>query len=174
MVNTIVGLRYNIICEELEEGRLQTEEQLFSIFNDLKENYEKFKQNFQILNRSRKPISNFKQFLEIVVKEGSKVILKGSGDIEGLSVKEASLEYDLSQVGKFVKYWDMFRDGSCHGCLNHGYEQIGMEMENSCIKRGREKMIWEKYACPDHRAKSQNSQGQPARSLQKMIESAAK
>ncbi len=169
MANTLVGLRYNVVCEELEEGRLKTEEQLFDIFNDLKENHEKFKQNFQILDSSRKPILNFKQFLETAVEEDSKVILKGSGDIEGLSVKEASLEYDLSQVGEFIKYWDMFRDGSCHSCLNHAYEQIGGDMENSCIKRGRENMIWKEYACPDHMAKSQNSQGQPARSLQELM-----
>ena len=165
MPNLITGLKYQPINQKAE-----TEQQLLEVFVDLREQYSKFSQSFRISKPTGEPIEDFEHFLQHSIQEGSSVVLNGSGDVGGIVVQNASLEYDLSPVCNLTKYWDISRDGSCHSCCNHDYEQIGMEMENSCVLLGRENMVW--HDCSKYDPKRRNSEGKVARKLQEIISEA--
>ena len=172
MPNTIVGLKYDLIAKKIE-----TEKQLLDEFSSLKENYEKFKKSFKI-TCDNKEVADFKSFLEIALRddfidqEGEpKVLLVGSGDIGGLVVKNASVEYDLSEIAEATRFWDQYRDGSCHSCNNHRYGFEGGDSVNLCSKVDHDKM---KSNCPEYNAGIKNSEGKAARPLAELIQEASK
>jgi len=170
MANTIIGIKYN-----LQAKKINTEDQLLNEFSSLKENYEKFKKSFKITDGD-KEIADFKSFLEIAVSdmrnEEPKVILEGSGDIGGIIVKDASVEYNLVEIAKATRYWDQYRDGSCHSCHNHRYEFEGMDSVNACVKIDRDKMIWKD--CKEYDPVLKNSEGKAARPLAELVKEASK
>jgi hypothetical protein len=173
MPNTIVGLKY-----KLQVKKINTEGQLLNEFSSLRENYEKFKNSFKITADNKK-IADFKSFLEVAVRDNNiaregepKVILEGSGDIGGITVKEASVEYDLSEISELVRYWNQYRDGSCHSCHNHRYVFDGMDSENSCSKFGRDGMKWKD--CKEYDPVLKNANGTAARPLAELIAEASK
>tara|TARA_Y100000034_G_scaffold99058_1_gene121552 strand:- start:417 stop:917 length:501 start_codon:yes stop_codon:yes gene_type:complete len=165
MPNLITGLRYQPNIQKAE-----TEQQLLEVFADLGVQYLKFNQSFKISTLEGEPIEDFEHFLQHSTQEGSSVVLNGSGDVGGLVVRDASLVYDLSPVGNLTMYWDSSRDGSCHSCRNHRYEEIGMEMENSCNLLGRENMVWQD--CSKYDPRRRNSEGKAARKLKEIISEA--
>ena len=162
MPNLITGLKY-----QSPNPTVETEQELLQVFTDLKEQYTRFNKTFKIFTQTGEPLTDFEHFLKLAVQEKQAVVLTGSGDIGGLVVQNASLEYDLSPVGDLTKFWDIYQNGSCHSCRNHTYEQIGMEMENSCIVFGREKMNW--HDCQRYDAKRKNSEGKAARKLNLLV-----
>ena len=162
MPNLITGLKYHIPKEKLE-----TEEQLLAIFSDLREIYKKFTGNFEITRKDGMPVASFLNFLEIAINEKSpSVILTGSGDIGGLSVENASLEYDLSDVFDKTRFWDIYRDGSCFSCHNSYSVSIAQdEVEGRC--KVKEHMYSKN--CSEYKPKRTNSEGKAARRLEKLI-----
>ena len=116
MPSLITGLKYlvNAKREEFSE-----EEHLLSVFADLRMQFDFIKRQFKITNYNGEEISDFSQFLNVAVSNNSRTILNGSGNIFGMEVRDASLEYDLSSVEKLTRYWDQSRDGGCHSCRNH-------------------------------------------------------
>ncbi|MBI5148999.1 hypothetical protein HZA33_04940 [Candidatus Pacearchaeota archaeon] len=178
MTNLIVGLKY-----QPKYGKIETEEQLLEIFSDLKENYSKFKQNFSITSDGKSV--NLKEFLKIAVDDPianagkfSRVVLSGSGDIGGIVVKDASLEYDLSSVSSLTKYWNIYQDKSCFSCTNQYTVLISQdESEARCkkINDGRSPgQVNRNHDCANYSAYLKNSEGKPARQLDALIEEALK
>jgi len=162
MGNLIVGLRYQPPLEKVE-----TEEQLLDTFYDLRKNYERLWQ-FEILDRSSNPIKDFRHFLEVAIKD-KLTILRGSGDIGGLEVHDANVEYDLSSIEKLTRYWDIHRDGSCHNCHNLGREYDLGDFK-WCCAIGINPMIW--HDCPKYDSLLKNREGKLARQLVELIEEA--
>jgi len=167
MPNFITGLKYQPPYEKIE-----TEEKLIATFSDLKNNYDKLTSQFKITAHDGKAINTFKQFLDTAIQEKQKVILTGSGDIGGLVVKNASLEYDLSKVGEDTVYWNILRETHCHNCLNHYYKPTtGDEMAHACSVRTN--MDWSGN-CKEHNPYLKNSEGKPVRKLSELIDEATK
>ncbi len=162
MPNNIIGLEY-----QLPYTKIETEEQLKEIFSELKEIYTKFNSNFSINTAQGNPIENFNQFLNIAVQNKKSIILTGSGDIGGFVVKNASISYNLSQIGEITKYWDQYIDGSCHECKNHYYQQDGGDMNHACVLKT--KLDWSKN-CLQYDSKLKNSEGKTARKLNELLE----
>ena len=126
--------------------------------------------NFQTFDTKSKKVGGIKEFLEIATSEEAIVVLKGSGDIGGFVVTDASLEYDLSIVGNLTKYWDQRRNGSCHSCYNHYYDLSTGDSEHACKKLPRND--WSGN-CPKYDAYKKNVGGKPARKLAELIEEAS-
>ena len=164
MPNVITGLKYYSPYQKLE-----TEAQLLEVFADLKEQYQKFKQTFEIY--ASRPVKNFKHFLKIAIKENQGVVLKGSGDIGGLVVHNASVDYDLSAVGTLVKYWDSSRDGSCMGCTNERREIVAQDQSNWYCAEGVKRIDGKN--CRKYDSLIKNSKGKAARKLDELIAEAA-
>lgn len=165
MPNLITGLKYYPLYKKLE-----TEEQLLEVFADLRGQYQKFKQTFEIYDG--RPIKNFKHFLKLAVKENKSVILKGSGDIGGLVVHNASLDYDLSAVGALTKDWDTSRDGSCFSCHDIRRNMIAQDASEWYCSGGINPM--KEDNCAKYDALIKNSKGKTARKLDALIALATK
>jgi len=163
MPNLIVGLKYQPPHEKVE-----TEQQITDVFSDLKKHYHGFNSQFRITTPNGEVIKNFKQFLNIAVGKKTSVVLTGSGDIGGLVVKDASLEYDLSSVSAILRCWDQYRNGSCHGCLNQ-VRVVDTESYREC-KKGK----YGRNNCPEYDALRKNSEGRPAKKLVELIEESSK
>ena len=112
MSNSIKRLRYIPSIQKVE-----TEEKLLKIFRDLREKYNTFSQTFEISTPRGEPLKDFEYFLKFVVREEN-VVLTGSGNIDGLDIKNESVEYDLSLITRLTEKWDINRNGSCYGCHN--------------------------------------------------------
>lgn len=166
MPNLLIGLKYSF-----SNPKAETEQQLLQVFADLRKQYQRFSQNFSISTIRGLQIENFENFLRLAVQKKQSVVLKGSGDIGGLNVKDASVEYDLSFIGDLTEYWDIYRDGSCHSCHNHYYQQFEMETEHACNVMPC--MDWSGN-CPKHDSYRKNSEGKPSRKLDELITEAAK
>ncbi|UCG95436.1 MAG: hypothetical protein JSV92_00065 [archaeon] len=144
-----------------------TEEQLLTVFHDLKENYSGIRKDFTITNQTGNLVKDFGQLLRIAVSNKPEVILKGSGEVGGLKVENGLVEYDLSEISKSTEYWDILRDGSCSGCNNLGFKKVEYNKERIC-KIGLS-MDHDKD-CSGYDPKRKNSQGEPARKLDELIE----
>ena len=167
MVNLITGLKYHTSIEKLE-----TEEQLFSLLEEIKEDYQGLRDNFLITSLSGKPVKSFYDFMLKVFCENPKIILKGSGNVGGLEVKNASLEYDLSKITDLCQYWDIFRDGSCHSC-DAQYQAGRDTVDNGyACGKGISPMVWN--GCKKYDARIKNSEGKTARPLMEILKEAAK
>ncbi len=173
MSNRIVGLKY------IPPVKVKTEEELLQTFADLRENYTKLSQNFSMTYLDGKKVENFKQFLRIATMDtvtghlSPTVVLNGSGDIGGLVVKDASLEYNLSLVSAAVQYWDIYRDGYCNSCRNRvdimrAYGDDGRDFRCGV---GESTNTGE---CPQYKAYRQNAQGKTARTLKELFAEATK
>ncbi len=168
-MDIVCGLRYESGIEELE-----TEEQLFSIFTELKENYNKFRENFEISDCNGDPIDNFSDFLvQAINEEAGMVFLKGSGEIAGLSVKNATLEYNLGDVVTLTEYWDIHRARDCYACHNKESYWVDEDTKESECKKDHEPMNSQKCG-DDFDSHIKNSKGKAARTLQEMVEAAVK
>jgi hypothetical protein len=166
MPNLIIGLKYQPPHEKVE-----TEQQLAEVFSDMKKCYDRFSSQFRITNPNGEVIDNFKKFLNIAIEEKSSVVLTGNGDIGGLVVKDASLEYDLSLVSALTRNWDQYRDGSCLSCHNHYYDNSSGDAEHACTKF--KENDWSRK-CPGYDAYRRNSNKKPAKKLAELIEKATK
>jgi hypothetical protein len=165
MPNLITGLKYQPTHQKAE-----TEQQLLEVFADLREQYSKFSQSFRISTPTGEPIGDFEHFLQHSIQEGSSVVLNGSGDVGGLVVQNASLEYDLSPVGELTRYWDIHRDGSCHSCHKIGREILSQDEGRWYCTIGVGPMKW--HDCPKYDPIARNSEGKAARKLQEIISEA--
>lgn len=161
----ITGLKYLPAHQEL-----QTEQQLLDVFEDLREQHSRLNHSFSMVTPTGEPIQNFEQFLKYAIKEDSAIILEGSGNIGGIVVQEASLEYDLSPMGELVRYWDIRRDGSCHSCHQIGREQIFHDESRYYCTEGVDPMKWK--GCDKYDARIKNAEGGPARKLSELVEEA--
>ncbi len=168
MPNVLSGLKYY----RPKYGAVKTEQQLMEIFGDLREIYSRFNSIFQISTGNGEIIQDFKHFLKIAVSENSLVILKGSGDIGGLTVKDASLEYDLSTIHNLTRYWNIYRDGSCHSCHKIGQEFVTQDETESYCTIGVNPMQWNN--CPKYDSFLKDSEGRTARRLEALIIEATK
>lgn len=145
-----------------------TEEQLINIFHDLKGTYSEIEKNFIVENFIGMPVENYRQFLNIATSSNPKAIIKGSGPIAGLELKNGEAEYDLSEIRQETKNWDINRSGTCIGCGNEHFRQIGNEMTRVCSVL--EEMD-DSGNCPEYNPKARNSNGGPARKLAEIIDS---
>lgn len=162
MPSLIIGLKYQPTRQKVE-----TEQELLGVFIDLKEQYSKFSQSFNISTPTGNPIKDFKHFLQHAIQEGSSVVLNGSGDIGGFVVQNASLEYDLSPVEKLTRYWDIYRDGSCNSCHEIRRETVCQDEGRWYCMIGVEPMKWNN--CSQYNPKIKNFVGKAARKLQEII-----
>ena len=162
MANLITGLKYQPLHQEIK-----TEQELLQVFADLKKEYSKLNQSFEMHTPRGESIESFEHFLQHSVQEESSLVLNGSGDIGGIVVQDAFLEYDLSSLGDLTKFWDIYRDGSCHSCLNQ-VRVKSMDPHWACNegKYGRKN-------CPDQDSYIKNSEGKPARELAELIQEAS-
>lgn len=90
-------------------------------------------------------------------KDEALVILTGTGRIDGLTVKEGSIEYDLSDVVELTSSWNLYRDGSCNSCNNYSSHGCSIYHDPGNI-------------CPDYDAHIKDPEGKTARSLEELIE----
>ncbi len=169
MPNLITGLKYQAPYQKVE-----TEEQLMEVFSDLKKHFETFTSNFKFTSPDKKAVESFRQFLEIATAIDGKptVVLTGSGNIGGLVVNDASLEYDLSSVSALTKYWDTYRDGTCHSCHKIGREFLSQDESRWYCAIDIKPMKW--HDCPSYDAHRKNSQGKAARTLAILVAEATK
>jgi len=165
MPNLITGLRYKPTYQKAE-----TEQELLEVFADLREQYSNFSQSFRISTPTGEPIEDFERFLQHSIQEGSFVVLSGSGDVGGLVIQNASLEYDLSSVGKLTRYWDIHRGGSCHSCHKIGRETHSQNEGKWYCTLGVEPMKWND--CSKYDPLVRNSEGKAARKLHEIISEA--
>jgi hypothetical protein len=172
MPNLITVLKYQPPYQKVE-----TEQQLLEVFRELKESYFKFNQGFRIFMLNSSPVKDLEHFLRLAVR-GQSVVLTGSGDIGGLAIQSASLEYNLSPVGALTRAWDVYRDGSCIGCSHSFYRNVGGDAELACKVMD---PLWRQSLpvdvcdeCPEYKALAKNSEGKPARKLNELILEAVK
>lgn len=161
MPNLIMGLKYH---HPLEEAN--TEAELLEIFADLRKNYEKLSSQFRITKNNGELLKNFGRLLSLAVEKPINVLVSGSGDIGGLVIKDSPLEYDLSEIFEFSKYWNIGTGNNCSSCLNVTSRFVGMDTESYCISKNASlrdiKELNDKdYICPNHDAKKKNAQGKP-------------
>ena len=176
MPNLLTGLKYQAPYEEVE-----TEQELLEVFADLKEQYSRLSSNFKIFTARGRQIRSFRDFLRYATRddnkkyrdndEGELVILRGSGDISGLVVKNASLEYDLSQVEELTRLWDDYRDNTCNSCQNLGKAP---EEDAFCNDRTISKPRELRFSSACYRPLRKNSEGKAARKLDELVEEAAR
>jgi hypothetical protein len=167
MSDIITGLKY-----QPPYLKVETEQQILEVFADLRQQYQKLSKNFRISLPEGGAIKDFSDFLRHSTQRDQFVRLNGSGYIEGLIVNDASLEYDLSEVGKLITYWDIRRDGSCHSCHNLGREHDSLGGGEWYCSININPMKWSN--CPKYDSIVKNSKGEPARNLDELILDAIK
>ncbi len=162
MPNLITGLKY-----QPNHEKVRTEQELLEVFGDLKKEYSKLNQSFEISTPTGESIKDFKQFLQYSIQKGSSVLLNGSGDVGGFVVKDASLEYDLSSVENLTKEWNDDREGSCFGCHKIGRKFVSQDEGEWYCALGIERISW--LDCSKYDPIVKNSEGKAARKLQEII-----
>jgi len=165
MPNLLTGLKYQAPLSEAN-----TEAELLEVFSDLRKTYDRLSSIFRITDHSGTPYNNFRELLEVSAGEDPvSILVNGSGDVGGLVIKDASLEYDLSAISVVTKLWDNCRDGDCHSCKEE-VRVVGMDCYWECnTGKG-----YGRKDCPDHKAIKQNSEGKPARKLIELVAEASK
>ena len=165
MSNILTGLKYTFPYSEID-----TEEKLLDVFSGLRESFVEFSSNGFRTFKGDEEITDFRRLLEIAISESSNILVKGSGQIMGLSLNDATLEYDLSEISDSVRYWDISRDGDCHSCHSQ-YRVPTAQDDGYWACKLHNPLIWS--GCPDYDAYKKNSEGKPARILAELIEEAS-
>lgn len=155
MPSLINGLRYVPLYAEI-----RTEEQLLEIFSELRKDYGEFRDYFGIIDEKRKPVQDFKTFLETAIR-GGRFIFKNLKNSSTTDLYANSVEYDASSIRKFTTRWDSRRDGTCHSCTKASSPAA---CAADAIATN----------CMEYDALVKNSRGEQARKLSELIEEASK
>ena len=164
----VVPIKYSV-----EIGELESEEQLLELFNELRREYERFRESFEILDVNEKPITTFRQFLLNSVNQKSpSIILKGSGNVVGLSVKDSIIKFNLSELAELVRYWDILVPVRCSNCRNEGINYIDQDWTEPYCTRNHK--LENPQSCGDYDPIIKGSGGGGARTLDVLIELVSK
>jgi hypothetical protein len=120
-----------------------SEKELLTALRELRDFYNTHKDSFAIADALGRPLT-VERMLGIatqhnrftIADDGASVIfLQGTGSIEGVIIQDGRVRYDLSELTKKVRYWDLYCRKECFSCEHIGRAHLDQSTcQSTCTK----------------------------------------